>query len=303
MTVRHQEANGVVLTFGIFDGVHLGHQLIINQVISQAKLLQTKSMVLTFEPHPAQIISGSAPPLITTTDKKIEIIKSMGVDIVKVEKFNEALSMLPPEDFVKDILIDKLHAQVIVAGYDCAFGAKRSGDKRLLKELGKKYNCDVQIVPPYVLEGEIVSSTRIRKAIAEGDLELVKRLLGRAYSIEGKVVPGKGIGKKIGYATANLSLPNLALPPNGVYAVKALLRGTLHNGILNMGVQPTFQSGQFQVEVHLFNVNETLYDERLEVFFIRKIRDELCFQSVEELVRQIEKDMSIAQKIIDGEKD
>ncbi len=292
------DTKGVVLAFGVFDGIHIGHQAIIKRVVERAKFLGIQSVIITFDPHPALWTSGSAPPMITTIEKKLEIIKSLGIDRVSIEDFNDDFSKLSPEEFVKNILIDKFNAREIVAGYDCAFGKDKAGDKSLLKELGKKYGYAVHIIEPYKFEGDIVSSTRVRMAISQGNIELANKLLGRYYSITGKVVHGKGLGRQLGYATANLVLENVVLPPYGVYAAKALIDNEMFNAMLYIGVQPTFKDNYFSIEVHLMDFEGTLYGKELEVFILEKIRDEKRFNSIEELVEQMKQDEISVKQII-----
>jgi riboflavin kinase/FMN adenylyltransferase len=299
--------NGVVLTFGVFDGVHVAHQIVINRVVNRARALGTDGVVVSFDSHPALAISGEAPFALTTTAKKIELLKMLGIDRVAVEDFDEHFSQLSPEEFVKSVLIDKFHAQELVVGYDCAFGKDKAGDKCLLKKLGKKYGFVVHVVEPYKLNGAVVSSTRIRAAISRGDLELAHKLLGRQYSLSGPVVPGKGIGREIGHATANLQLQKQVLPPPGVYAVKVIVgesraevRPLPYSGVLNMGVQPTFGGDEFRVEVHLLDFEGSLYGQNLEVFFVKNIRDEKVFASSSELADQIRKDEAVAREIFDA---
>ncbi len=298
MTFNHLSTKGVVLAFGVFDGVHIGHQAIIKRVVERARLLGVESVIITFDPHPALWTSGSAPPMITTTKKKLEIIRSLGIDRISVEIFDDRFSKLSPEEFVKNILVDKFNAQEIVAGYDCAFGKNKAGDKLLLKELGKKYGYVVHIVEPYNFEGDIVSSTRVRNAISQGNIELANKLLGRYYSITGKVIHGKGLGRQLGYATANLDLEDVVLPPYGVYAAKALMDKKMFDAMLYMGVQPTFKDNNFIVEVHLMDFEGILYGKELEVFFLGKIRDEKRFDSIEELVEQIKLDEISVKQLI-----
>ena len=290
--------HGVALTFGVFDGVHIAHQVVIGQVVERAKALGIDSVLISFDPHPAFSISGSAPPALTTVTKKIELVKALGINRVIVEDFNERFSQLSPEEFARDVLIDRFHAQEVVVGYDCAFGKDRAGDKLLLKKLGEKYGFAVDAVEPYKLDGDIVSSTRIRAAISRAKLNLASRLLGRLYSVSGLVVPGKGIGHKIGYATANLQLQNQVLPPLGVYAVQVDVDGKQFDGILNMGSQPTFGPNDFQVEAHLMDFDGNLYGKSIEVTFVKKIRDEKAFNGIEELANQIKKDEVIARRIL-----
>ena len=289
---------GIVISFGVFDGVHVGHQALIRRMQQRASELDTETVVLTFDPHPALSTSGEAPPSITTIEKKIELLKALGINRVVVEDFNEDFSQLSPEEFVYDMLIGEFHAQEIVVGYDCAFGKDRAGDKWLLKKLGKKYGTAVEIVEPHNLNGDVVSSTRVRNAIQQGDLNLASRLLGRLYSISGTVVSGKGIGKKIGYATANLQTQNEVLPPSGVYAVRVYLKDQSLDGVLNMGLQPTLSDGKFRIEVHILDFEGELYGCYMEVVFIKKIRDEMIFEGPKNLAEQIEKDEFIARDIL-----
>ncbi|MBD3182538.1 bifunctional riboflavin kinase/FAD synthetase [Candidatus Poribacteria bacterium] len=290
--------NGVVLSFGVFDGVHIAHQIVIKKVVNRARELGIGSVIISFDPHPALSVSGKAPLSLMTVKKKVEILKSMGIDEVIVENFNTNFSQLSPEQFVKEILIDRFNAKEIIVGYDCAFGKNKSGNKKKLKDLGKKYGFNVDIVEPYMFNGEIVSSTRIRNAIIEGKIKLAEKLLGRPYSISGVIEHGKGIGHKIGYATANLHQKDQVLPPFGVYAVKVYLREKQYGGILNMGMQPTFGADRFRIEVHLMGFQGSLYGENMEVLFISKIRDEKTFSSSRELAEQIKRDEVAARKIL-----
>ena len=293
-----ESPHSVVLTFGVFDGVHVAHQIVIGHVVNRAKALDTDGIVISFDPHPALSISGVAPPALTTATKKIELLEALGVKKVVVEDFNERFARLSPEEFVRDVLVGRFHAREIVVGYDCAFGKDRAGDKQLLKKWGEKYGFIVDVVEPYRLDGDVVSSTRIRTAISRADLDLVRRLLDRLYSISGLVVPGKGMGRRIGYATANLQLQEQALPPRGVYAVQVRLAEQRFSGILNMGSQPTFGVNDFRVEVHLLDFDGDLYGQNVEIFFVKKIRDEKAFAGLEGLANQIRKDEAVARKIL-----
>lgn len=298
MTFSRSDKKGVVLAFGVFDGVHIGHQAIIKRVVERAKLLGIESLIITFDPHPALWTSGIAPPIITTIEKKLEIIKSLGIDRISIEDFNDEFSKLSPEEFVKNILIDKFNAREIVVGYDCAFGKGKAGDKSLLKELGEKYGFVVHIIEPYKFGGEVVSSTRVRMAISQGNIELVNKLLGRHYSIIGRVIHGKGLGHQLGYATANLDLGKVVLPPYGVYAAKTLIDKKMFNAMFYIGVQPTFKDNYVSVEVHLMDFEGFLYGKELEVFLLEKIRDEKRFNSIEELVEQIKRDEISVKQVI-----
>jgi len=298
--LTHESTDGVVLTFGVFDGVHIAHRIVISRVVARAKALNTEGVVISFDPHPAVSISGEAPPALTSMEKKTELLENLGIDRVVVEDFSEQFSQLSPEEFARDILVGKFNAREVVVGYDCAFGKDRAGDRWLLKELGEKCGFVVHVVEPYRLNGQVVSSTKIRAAILQADLEQARKFLGRYYSISGPVVPGKGIGHKIGHATANLQVQKQVLPPPGVYAVKVSIDGEQFCGILNMGTQPTFGENQFRVEVHLLDFEEILYRKDVEVFFVSKIRDEKVFASPKELAEQIKKDEGVARQILNA---
>ena len=293
-------SRGVVLTFGVFDGVHVAHQIVVNRVANRARALGAEGVVISFDPHPALPISGAAPPILTSTDKKIELLQMLGIDRIIVEDFNEQFSRLSPEEFVRDVLVRKFHTREAVVGYDCAFGRDRTGDEQLLKKLGRRYGFSVEVVQPYKVEGAVVSSTRIRAAILKGNLELVEKLLGRSYSISGRVVQGKGIGRRIGYATANLELQKQVLPPSGVYAVTARVGAEKFKSILNMGMQRTFGDNDFRVEVHLLDFEGDLYGRNIEVFFVKKVRDERTFNSPPELADQIRRDEIVAREVLDA---
>jgi riboflavin kinase/FMN adenylyltransferase len=293
-------SQGSVLTFGVFDGVHIAHQKVINLVVSRAKKLSLESVVISFDPHPALSVSGEAPPSLTTVAKKVELLKKLGVDRIVVEDFNTEFSQLSPTEFVSNILVDRFNAKEVVVGYDCAFGKGRAGNKQILKNLGERFGFAVDVVGPYKIDGEIISSTRIRIAILHGDFQLASKLLDRPYSIRGPVIAGKGVGHKIGYATANIETHNQVLPPSGVYAVQVYAEDKHKlNGILNMGIQPTFGKNEFRIEVHLLDFEGELYKKELEIFFIKKIRDEMAFNNSEELTEQIKKDEEIARRMLD----
>ncbi len=297
------DRHGTVLTFGVFDGVHIAHQIVIKCVVNRARSLGIDGVVISFDPHPALSISGKAPLAITTTAAKTELLKMQGIDRIMVADFNEQFAQLSPQEFVSSVLVSRFQVREVVVGYDCAFGKDRAGDRWLLKELGAEYGFVVDVVEPYKLDGAVVSSTRIRTAISQGDLELARKLLGRSYSISGLVISGKGIGREIGYATANLQLQEQVLPPSGVYAVKVRVDKRQFDGILNMGVQPTFGQNKFRVEVHLLDFEETLYGRDIEVFFVKKIRDEEVFATPAELADQIKKDETAASVILRMERE
>jgi len=304
LDVIHQFDEETALTFGTFDGVHIGHQAVIKEVIKQAQRLSRASVILSFHPHPmAFLFPEQCPPSLTTMGKKIGLFSKMGVDTAIFAKLEKHISRMSAADFVKKILLDKLRAKSIVVGYDSEFGRDRIGNGKLLKKLGCKNNFDVKIVAPQRIGDITVSSTRIRQAISKSNLLLAKRLLGRWYSISGKVIKGKGIGRKIGYPTANIDIEDQMLPPFGIYAIRAKLDKKMFDGVLSMGIRPTIGDGIFQIEAHLFGLNDYIYGRRVEVIFIKKIRDEIAFSSLEQLCAHIERDIVKAKEILAFETD
>jgi riboflavin kinase/FMN adenylyltransferase len=292
----HQE---LVLTVGVFDGLHIGHRYVIQQVLTEAGKLKLPSAVLAFHPSPLAFLAPEkCPPTLTTLQKKREILQLMGVKIAIFVRFDATLAEMSPDDFVQNVLLQKLKARVVVVGYDWQFGKGRAGNAKVLKSLGEQYQFDVKIVPATEINGLTVHSTRIREAITEGNLGLATQLLGRRYSIVGKIVKGEGRGRQLGYPTANINALEQMLPPNGVYAIRAKLKGDVIDGVLNMGTRPTFDGVKFQVESHLFDFNEMVYGKEIEIIFIEKIRDERSFPNLEALVNQIGKDVESAKAIL-----
>ena len=275
-----------VVTIGIFDGVHKGHQVILRKVLEKAKKSRLKSVVITFDPHPVKVLShNSRIPLLMSLDHRIRLIKEMGVDYFFVEKFTKSFSKLSPEDFIKNILIGKLNIKALVTGENFLFGFKEKGDTRLLKKLSKIYNFKFYSIPPLKIKGEYVSSTRIRKAIEKGNLKLASELLARPVTILGTVVRGKALGRKIGFPTANIDPHHESIPPSGVYGVDVALEGKLYCGILNI-------SSNKIIEVHILNFNRNIYGKDIEVIFKQKIRNEKKFKTLAALKRQIQLDIS-----------
>ena len=297
--IEFSPKENVVLTFGTFDGIHLGHQAVIKRVVNTAEEMGLLSAVLSFDPHPMYYLSPKDfPPTLTPTTKKLELLESMRVDLVILAKLENYISQMSLETFVRKILVDNLSAKYIIVGYDCTFGKGRAGNAKILQKLGKRYNIPVEVVQPIEHKNIIVSSTRIRQAIAAGDLELTKDLLGRYYSIFGKVIKGDGLGRKIGYPTANIDTGDQMLPPNGVYAVKVRIDGDYFAGVLSIGVRPTFEGKQLQVETYLFDFEKAIYGHFLEAYPIQKLRDERRFSDCNNLIDQIQKDIEGAKYIL-----
>ena len=293
-----------MLTVGVFDGLHVGHQAVIQQVLTQAKQFKLASFVLTFDPPPLAFLAPErCPPALTTLPKKIEILEQLGVDSVIFARFDAHLQQMSPDTFVQEVLLKRLHARQVIVGYDWQFGRGRSGNADALKQLGDQYQFDVMIVDPVQLHGKPVHSTRVREAIADSNLDLASELLGRRYSIMGEVVEGEGRGRQIGFPTANIDAGNQMLPPNGVYAVQVKLEGSIFDGVVNMGTRPTFDGEKFQIETHLFDFEKMIYGKKIEIFFIEKIRVEQRFSNPEMLINQITRDVINAQAILNQMKD
>ncbi len=293
----------VCLAIGFFDGVHLGHQQIIRQTISDARRHEALALVVTFDHHPNTIVAPDrVPPLIYSLPQKLRTAESLGVDHLLLLHFDQAFSEQSGESFIHGLARDLGAIQTICVGANFVFGHQRSGNVALLKKLGAELHFGVHGLAAVSLGGKAVSSTRIRETIIAGHLDAASQMLGRAYSISGKVVRGDGMGRKFGFPTANLDVSGLVLPPNGVYAVHAETSGepadkTRHRGVLNIGYRPTLgnPAPRLQVEVHLPDFNGDLYDRELEITFVDKLRAEKKFASLDELRAQIGRDIVDSQ--------
>jgi riboflavin kinase/FMN adenylyltransferase len=286
-----------VLTMGNFDGVHLGHQKIFELVRNRAREVGGTSIVLTFDPHPQKVLFPEKEFfLLNTLEEKIQIIEKIGIDVVICARFTREFANKSSYEFVKEILHEQLGVQEVYVGYDSTFGKGREGDTQELKYLGEKFGFKVVVVPPVQIKGKPVSSTRIRKLLKEGNVEEAALLLNRRYSIDGEVIQGKALGKKLGFPTANLKLHHELIPKEGIYIVGVLWRNKLFKGALNIGFNPTFPNEKFSVEVHILDFDQDIYGERIKIIFYKRIRDEIAFSSVDELVRQIGQDVEITRK-------
>jgi riboflavin kinase/FMN adenylyltransferase len=288
----------VCLAIGFFDGVHLGHQQIIRQTITDARQHEAIALVVTFDRHPNTVVAPNrVPPLIYSLPRKLRTIESLGADTLLLIHFDKAFSEQTGEGFIRALARDLGHFQSLCVGANFVFGYKRGGNVDLLKKLGAELKFTVHGMAAVSLDGRAVSSTRIREAIRAGDLDGVSQMLGRAYSLAGTVVRGDGLGHQIGFPTANLDATGLALPPHGVYAVLVEVGGKTHRAVLNIGLRPTLQNPnpQLQVEAHLIDFAGDLYGQELEVAFVDKLRAETKFPSLAELRQQIARDILDAQ--------
>ena len=295
-------ANGQVLAIGDFDGVHLGHREVIRRAVQHAKSLDVRSAVMTFDPHPREVLGKSQySKYLTPRDEKMRQFSHLAVDDVYIVEFDHDLARVLPEQYFANMLVP-LGLRAIVVGFDFTFGYKGQGTVETLVRLAKD-QMDVEIVPPFHMDGEKVSSTLIREQLHLGQLSRVRQLLGRHYKIEGQVVRGEGRGRTIGFPTANLSLvEQYVIPRQGVYAVRVTAAGSLTwNGVMNIGVKPTFHDNEDQapsLEVHLLDCSDDLYGEILQVELISFLRPEMKFASVDLLVQQIQKDVLRAREIL-----
>lgn len=297
------DLRGGVMTIGNFDGVHLAHQAIIKRVVDDAKRRATKSIVMTFEPHPQQVLHPERERfyLITTLEEKLEIISGMGVDAVIVVAFSNEFSKTTAEEFARDIVCGKIRPVMVFIGHDYTFGCGKEGKPDYLRAQGEKCGFGVEVIGAVVMEGGVVSSTRVRNAVLEGNVSLAARLLGRPYSLGGHVVEGDRRGSTIGFPTANIEAEKLLVPARGVYAVYADLEGRRYKAALNIGFNPTFsEQGMMTVEAHILDFNGHLYGKKLRLSFVERIRDEKKFENPDELVTQIKKDVELVRGILDG---
>jgi riboflavin kinase/FMN adenylyltransferase len=290
---------GNVVTIGAFDGVHLGHQAILQQVVSRANNLQLPSLAMIFEPQPHEYFSGEkAPARLMRLGEKVEALFTEGIDRVFCLPFNRALSHLSAEDFIQQVLVEGLGVRSLVVGDDFRFGRERQGDYAMLQQAGKQYGFALTDTTTYLVDDARVSSTRIRQVLEAGLFNEVKRLLGKAYTISGKVVRGQQLGRQLGAPTANVHLHRYRSPLSGVFVVETCLaNGERLAGVANVGVRPTVCGDAKPIlEVHLFDRNDDLYGQTIVVEFKQKIREEQRFESVDVLREQIQKDIQQAKR-------
>jgi riboflavin kinase/FMN adenylyltransferase len=287
-----------VLTIGNFDGVHIGHRAILEEVRLRANAIEGQAIVLTFEPHPLKALKPEiCPPIITNLDQKAEIISSFNIDVLVAAEFTPEFGSLSPRDFIVKILQKKIGAREIIVGHDYGFGRGRQGTIESLTEMGKEFNFVVDVVDPVSVDGRIVSSTLIRQTVMNGDVDYAGRLLGRPYAISGKVIEGLRRGQKLGFPTANLLSKNELFPKRGVYVVFATVANQTYGAVANIGYNPTFGDVKFSVEVHILDFDQDIYGEEIAVSFITRLRDEVKFSGVDQLVAQINKDVAKAREI------
>jgi riboflavin kinase/FMN adenylyltransferase len=291
-------ARPTVLTLGVFDGLHLGHQLIIERVVERACALRAVPTVITFDPHPRAVLHpASAPPLLQTFDQKTEAFDVLGVEQTIVIRFTREFAGRSAEEFLRDVVYERLQAREAYLGCGFAFGRGREGDINLLRRVSRELGFFADEVPEVRLHGQRISSSRIRELLASGRVNLARRMLGRPYGVEGRVVRGAERGRTLGFPTANLRPVNRVIPRGGVYVTATLIDGAWRRSVTNVGVRPTFESeGEPSVETFVMDWDGDLYGDVVRVRFLHRLRGERRFASAEELKRQIDADVSRARK-------
>jgi riboflavin kinase / FMN adenylyltransferase len=292
-----------VVTIGTFDGVHLGHNKLIHRINELAQEIGGESVLLTFYPHPRMILypDGDQIRLLNSPEEKVRLLEASGLNHLVIYPFSKEFSRLPAFDYVRDLLVTGLHAHTVVVGYDHRFGRNREGDHKTLLELSETFGFNIEEIPAELIDDIEVSSTKIRSALTKGDLDYACRFLGYSYEVTGFVVEGAGIGKQLGYPTANIQLeyPFKLIPSNGVYQVEVFVKGQARTGLVNIGKRPTVHSNSnVVIEVHILDWSESIYGEKVRLVFSRKIRDEQKFGSIDELKLQISKDIAETRSIL-----
>jgi riboflavin kinase/FMN adenylyltransferase len=292
-----------VLTIGNFDGVHVGHQALFHSVIEKADVIDGTAIAVTFEPHPMRVLKKNGyPPIITLYEQKAELIAKIGMDVLICIPFTAEFASLSAQRFVKQILVELIGMKAIIVGQDYTFGKNREGNVDLLKKFGHEYGFEVIIsdwIPGSSAAEERISSTGIRELVMAGEVDRVRRMLGRYYQIRGTVATGRNRGGKLlGFPTANIRLQDELCPKTGIYAVTVEFEEKLHSGVANIGYSPTFDDHIFTVEVHILDFNQNIYNQKLRVNFIQRLRDEIRFSSIGELSAQIKRDIEVARKIL-----
>lgn len=291
-----------VITIGTFDGVHMGHRQIIDKLKQEAKAINGETAIVTFHPHPRKVVSSTilGIRLINTMDEKIGLLESLGIDHVVVVPFTDAFANQQAEDYVEHFLVNKFQPHTIIIGYDHRFGKERKGDYLLLEKLAPVFNYQLKEIPKHVLDEISISSTKIREALLEGKIEIADKLLGYEFFFSGTVIHGDKLGRKLGYPTANLKITDeeKIIPGNGIYAVYANVGDVKLKGMMSIGFRPTVDGKKRVVEVNLFDFDKEIYGQPVKVFVKKYLREEVKFNSLEDLVKQIDKDKIESLKVL-----
>ncbi len=293
----------VWLTQGTFDGVHVGHQKILKQVVQEAKNNGGESVLLTFYPHPRLVLypDDNNLKLLNTIEEKVKLVEDLGIEYMIIMPFTKDLSRLKASEFARDILVEQLKITKLIIGYDHRFGRNREGGLDQMKVFGETYGFEVEEIPAQDINSSIVSSTKIRKSLLKGDVISAKKYLGENYKISGRVEEGMQKGTEIGFPTANIRLNSSfkLIPQNGVYAVWVYVNDKKYGGMLNIGYNPTFINKQWSIEVHIFEFSNNIYNQEITLEFVEKTRDEISFNHVTELIEQLNKDEKEIRKILE----
>lgn len=296
-----------VITIGTFDGVHIGHQKIIKRLVKNARKHDMRAVVLTFFPHPRMVLQKDTNiKMINTIDERTQLLEQLGVDLLVVKKFTKKFSRISAFDYVRDLLVDQLHAKRIIIGYDHHFGRNRAANIEDLKEFGDTFDFEVIEISAQEIDEVAVSSTKIRKALQDGDLLTANSYLGYSFMLSGKVVKGKGRGKKLDFPTANLEIEETykLVPKNGVYVISSQMKDRQVFGMMNIGTNPTFNEGSDRfIEINFFDFNEDIYGERIQIDMLTRLRDEQKFDAVDALKMQLAKDKQDALNFIAEQND
>ncbi|WP_339728009.1 bifunctional riboflavin kinase/FAD synthetase [Maribacter stanieri] len=290
---KYKEEYPTVITIGTFDGVHIGHLKILNKIINHAKSTALKSSVLTFFPHPRMVLQKDTNiKLLNTIDEKITILEKLGLDVLIIHPFTREFSRLTATEFVRDILVNTLNIKKVIIGYDHRFGRNRTANISDLITFGSTYNFTVDEIPAQEIDDVSVSSTKIRKALEDGDIETANSYLGYEYMLTGTIIKGKGIGKQLGYPTANLYIAEdyKLIPKNGAYVVNSSIADITIYGMMNIGYNPTVNGTERSIEINFFDFDADLYDQKIQINILVRLRDEHKFESIEALKAQLAKD-------------
>jgi len=305
--------HNAVVTIGTFDGVHIGHRQIINRLKVEAIKIKGESVIITFHPHPRKVISSAilGVRLINTLEEKIEVLSGLGIDHLVIVPFTDAFANQPAEDYIRDFLFEKFHPDTVIIGYDHRFGRERLGDYKLMEKMAPQFGFKIKEIPKHILDEIAISSTNIREAVLHNDIEMANRLLGYTFFFEGEVVHGNKLGRQLGYPTANLKVldPEKIIPGDGIYAVYASIKKGIQNeettieevnsfpiedaqykGMMSIGFRPTVDGKKRVIEVNVFDFNKEVYEKTMRVYVKKFLRAEVKFNTLEELVKQIDQD-------------
>jgi riboflavin kinase/FMN adenylyltransferase len=294
--------NHPIVTIGTFDGVHLGHQAIFEQMKREATRRGGETVLITFSPHPRLVLYEDSQNLkfINTQTKKLDQIEKAGIDHLIIIPFTKEFAKNSSKDFIANYVVQFVRPEMIIIGYDHHFGKNREGNIALLERLKEKYHYEVTQVPPFYVDGKPVSSTRIRNLLKSGNLSEANKMLGYEYSLTGEVIRGNSIGHKLGFPTANIKIPNefKLIAANGVYACRALIEGNMYKGMSNIGVRPTIDHGDLAIEINIFDFDKDIYGEIITIFFVARLRDEVKFETLDALKEQLVKDREHSLSIL-----